>query len=104
MPLDKALLNGSDSSADSSAGESEDEGNCSRDRADPNITDAESGDDGTGAQKFDEQSENGSDYSSEHTPAQQSKREPFTKRRDYDSDIPDLVDDSSDEECADATD
>jgi hypothetical protein len=75
MPLDKSLLNGSESSAGCSSGESEDEGNCSRDRADPNATDAESEDDGTGAQKLDEQSENGSDYSSEHTPAQRSKRE-----------------------------
>jgi phage baseplate assembly protein W len=104
MPLDKSLLNGSDSCAGSSSGESDDEGNCSARQADPNATDAESGDDGTGAQKFDEQSDNGSDISSEHTPAQKSKQAPFTQRRDYDSDIPDLVDESSDEECADATD
>jgi hypothetical protein len=104
MPLDKSLLNGTDSSAGSSSGESDDEGNCSQGRADPYATDAESGDDRTDAQKLDGQSGNGSDDSSQHTPAQRSKTDRFTQRRDYDSDIPDLVDESSDEECADATD
>jgi hypothetical protein len=107
MPLDKSLLNGSDSSAGSSSvippPESDDESNCSQGNADPYATHGESGDDGTDAQKFDEQSENGSDYSSQHTPAQRSKRQPFTQRRD-DEDLPDLVDESSDEDCAEATD
>jgi hypothetical protein len=40
--------------------------------------------------------------SAEHTPAQSSKRQPFTQRSD-DADLPDLVADSSGEECAEET-
>jgi len=104
MPLDQSLLNGSDSSGGSNAGESDDDGNSAKGKSDPNATDAESGDDRSEAQKSDGQSGNGSDDSSQHTPAQRSKTERFTQRRDYDSDIPDLVNESSDEDCADATD
>ena len=103
MLLDKSLLNGSDSSADSNSGESDDESNRSQGNVDRYATEAESGDDGTEAQKFNEQSENGSDDSAEHTPAQASKRQPFTQRCD-DEDLPDLIAESSDEECAEATD
>jgi hypothetical protein len=74
MPLDQSLLNGTDSFAASSSGESDDESNCSQGSADPYATHGESGDDRIEAQKFCEQSENGSDYSSEHTPAQRSRR------------------------------
>ena len=101
MPLDELRQYGSDSysgrgSGDSDDGSNLDPLNCSQGNADRNATEAESGDDGSEAQKFDEQSENGSDDSSEHTPAQPSKRQPFTQRSD-DADLPDLVDEASDE-------
>ncbi len=40
MTLDKSLLNGSDSSAGSNSGESDDESNCSQGNADPYATHA----------------------------------------------------------------
>ena len=70
--------------------------------ADGNATDQESGEDGDEAQESDEQSENGEDDSSEHTPAQKSKRAPFTQ---LSADEPsDLVDESDDEDRAEETD
>ncbi len=103
MSLDELRQYGSDSSSGSESGDSDDGSNCSQGNADRNATEAESGDDGIEAQKFDEQSENGSDVSAEHTPARPSKRQPFTQRSD-DADLPNLVDESSDEDCAKETD
>jgi hypothetical protein len=64
MPLDELRQYGSDSSSGRESGNSDDGSNCLQGNADRNATEAESGDDGSEAQKFDEQSENGSDDSS----------------------------------------
>ena len=102
MPLDDLQQYGRNSSSSSDSGESDDDANCSQPKADGNATDSESGEDGDQAQQSDEQSENGEDDSSEHTPAQKSKRAPFTQLSA--DEPPDLVDESDDEDRAEETD
>jgi len=82
MPLADLELYGSGSTTSSSSAESDVDANRPQGKADCNATEEESGDDRSEAQKFDEQRENSSDEdnSSEHTPAQKSKRLPFTQR------------------------
>ena len=75
MPLDDVELYGSGSTTTSDSAESDIDANRPQGNADCNATEAESGDDGNEAQKFDEQRENSSDddNSSKHTHAQKSK-------------------------------
>ena len=102
MPLDDLQQYGRDSASSSDSGQSDDDANCSQPKADGNATDSESGGDGDQAQQSYEQSENGRYDSSEHTPAQKSKRAPFTQHSaDH---LPDLVHESDDEDCAEASD
>ena len=102
MPLDDLQQYGRNSSSSSDSGQSDDDANCSKHKADGNATDSESGEDGDEAQQSDEQSENGGYDSSQHTPAQKSKRAPFTQHSaDH---LPDLVHESDDEDCAEASD
>ena len=102
MPLAELLKPEAIAASGSESGESDDNANCSQTEADGNATDPESGEDGDEAQESDEQSENGEDDSSEHTPAQKSKRAPFTQHSaDH---LPDLVHESDDEDCAEASD
>jgi hypothetical protein len=103
MPLAELLNPEAAAASGSESGESDDDANCSQPKADGNATDPESGDEARGSQKSDEQSENGEDDSSEHTPAQKSKRqpEPFTQHGD---EPPALVGESDDEDRAEETD
>ena len=101
MPLDDLREYGSEISASSASGEAEDDADFPQGNAERNALSVlatlsascseDSGDDGSEAQQFDEQSENSADDESEHTPAQKSKRQ-------Y------LVSESDDEECAEETD
>ena len=90
MPLDDLELYGSGLTTSSHSAESDVDANRPQGNADCNATEAESG-------------ENSSDYdnSSEHTPAQKSKRQPFTQRSVEHSEA---VPESDAEELAEETD
>ena len=75
MPLDDLELYGSGSTTTSNSAESDVDANRPQGNADCNATDAESGDDRSEAQKFDEQRANSSDDDNSSSRSSSSSKE-----------------------------